>query len=254
MKEFSVKKTFLNLTQYNIPYGFEEVLEDSLPKSIKKDEIGNYYLSIGNSRTMFTAHLDDASWGYGVKEVKHIINNNIIRTDGRTVLGADDKAGVTILLYMINNNIPGTYYFFIGEESGMIGSSSILDIKKDWFIENFDRCISFDRRGYGSIISRQLGGECCSNEFVSALSKQFSNNGMIFKDDNSGIFTDSAAFIGIIPECTNISVGYFNEHSNNEYQDIEYLSTLCNVCIKIDWENLPVIGVGDIIDDYIMNF
>ena len=42
----------------------------------------------------------------------------------KTILGADDKAGMVILLYMIEKKIPGLYYFFIGEEVGCIGSNA----------------------------------------------------------------------------------------------------------------------------------
>lgn len=242
--KFDVKETFLNLTKYNTPYGTESILEPLLPNGIKKDEFGNYYYRVGNkSKTMFTAHLDDASWGSGIDEVNHVINGEMIETDGTTILGADDKAGVTILLYMIHHKVPGTYYFFLGEESGMQGSKGILRIKRNWFSTNFKRCISFDRRGYGSIISRQIGQQCCSNQFVDALKEQYDSLGLKHRNDPGGIFTDSAAFIGVIPECTNISVGYFNEHSHHEQQNIEYLERLSKASIKIKWEELPTVGV-----------
>ena len=44
----------------------------------------------------------------------------------------------------------------------------------------------------------------------------------------------------IIPECTNISVGYMYEHTTGEYQDIDYLQRLCKAVCLIDWETLPV--------------
>jgi hypothetical protein len=37
--------------------------------------------------------------------VVHVIENNIIKTDGKSILGADDKAGVTIMLNVIENKI-----------------------------------------------------------------------------------------------------------------------------------------------------
>lgn len=237
----NIKETFLKLTRVNTPYRTERILLPLLPKGIKRDEVGNYYYRIGKSKTMFTAHLDDASWGGG--KVKHVFDGDFIETDGSTVLGADDKAGVAILLYMINNNIPGTYYFFIGEESGMVGSKGILRIKQKWFTDNFKRCVSFDRRGYGSIISRQIGRKCCSDEFVDALKKQFDELGLPHRNDPGGIFTDSAAFIGIIPECTNLSVGYFHEHSHHERQNIDYLEKLAEASIKIRWNDLPTVGI-----------
>jgi hypothetical protein len=35
-----------------------------------------------------------------------------------------------------------------------------------------------------------------------------------------------AEFTGIISECTNISVGYYKEHTHAEHQDIEHLIRL----------------------------
>ena len=51
--------------------------------------------------------------------------------------------------------------------------------------------------------------------------------------------TDSYQFIDLIPECTNISVGYFNEHTVSEVQDIEFLKLLCLTSSKINWDDLP---------------
>jgi hypothetical protein len=51
----------------------------------------------------------------------------MISTDGTTTLGADDT-GVSVLIWMMKHNIPGLYYFFIGEEVGCIGSG----LRKLW--------------------------------------------------------------------------------------------------------------------------
>jgi putative aminopeptidase FrvX len=235
----NIKDTFLKLTKYNVPYKKESYLKKFLPKKIEKDIIGNYFIKIGNSRTMFTSHLDDASWNYDLNKVNHIIKNNIISTDGRSILGADDKAGVTIMLYMIEKKVPGLYYFFIGEESGMVGSKGILNAQINKF-KDYDRCISFDRRGYGSVITYQMGRESCSLEFANALVEQYNINGLPHRKDYGGIYTDSAAFINTIPECTNLSVGYFNEHSHMETQDIEYLEKMSIISTKIKWDDLPI--------------
>jgi hypothetical protein len=58
--------------------------------------------------------------------------------------------------------------------------------------------------------------------------------------DNTGVYTDSAEFTHVIPECTNISVGYYKEHTHLEHQDIDHLIKLCLASVKIDWESLPV--------------
>ncbi len=238
-----IKETFLKLTDYTYTLGDEHLLKDRLPKDVIEDEIGNYYMKIGETETMFCAHLDTAAWQK--EKVVHDIfvtkkGDTGIGTDGFTILGADDKAGVVILLNLIENKIPGLYYFFIGEESGLVGSRGIIKSKPEEF-EKYKRCIAFDRRDYGSVITKQMGKTCCSDEFANELIKELDRNGMKYKQDPFGIYTDSAVFTEIIPECTNLSVGYFNEHSTDEVQNITYLEELAKATVGIKWEELPIV-------------
>jgi hypothetical protein len=71
------------------------------------------------------------------------------------------------------------------------------------------------------------------------LCKEFGKAGMSYKKDDGGVYTDSAEFVDLISECTNISVGYYKEHSTNEHQDIKHLIKLADACLKVDWESLP---------------
>jgi len=243
-----VRRKFLQLTSQTVPYGTESKIKKFLPKGIKQDEHGNYFMTIGdNFTTMFTCHLDTAC-KYD-KRVKHVQTDNLVMTDGSTILGADDKAGMTVLLYMIEKKVPGLYYFFIGEEVGCIGSSN-LSMTFDWM--NITKVVSFDRRGTKSIITEQFCGRCCSDEFAQALADELNSTGLglEMEPDNTGILTDSAQFVDLVHECTNISVGYYNEHTTNEIQDIEFLSRLCRAVVKIDWESLPIFRQPGEDDDF----
>lgn len=239
-----VRSTFLGLVTKTYPHGHEEEVLKFLPK-LEKDSVGNYYLKIGQSETMFTCHLDTADRNqedtvlYDAEES----GEAFIITDGNTILGADDKAGVTIILYMIAHNIPGLYYFFIGEERGGIGSGKLSYIFSHVaHLKGIKRCVSFDRRGYHSVITEQMGRVCCSNQFGTALCKEFNKSGLVkLSLDPTGIYTDSASFIEDIPECTNVSVGYMHEHTGDEYQNIDFLEKICKSAIKVDWESLPTV-------------
>jgi hypothetical protein len=236
-----ILKTFLELTSTTVPYGYESDFINDMKKSgvfpefIHEDIHGNYFYKIGSSRTIFTSHIDTV--GKDKSNIKHIINGDIISTDGKTILGADDKAGMTIMLYMIKNKIPGMYYFFVGEECGCIGSCMVS--KLDNLKNEYDRVISFDRRGINSVITYQSYSRCCSDEFADALSKELNRFGFSYIKDENGIYTDSAEFTDIIPECTNISVGYYNEHTVRETQDIQHLTNLAEACLNVEWEKLP---------------
>jgi hypothetical protein len=232
-----IKKKFIKLTKYTYPNGTESLLEKFLPSGYQVDEFGNYYIEIGeDSRTMFTCHLDTACLDQ--EEVNHRFDGKYIGTDGKTILGADDKAGMCIILYMIEKKIPGLYYFFLGEEVGCIGSRALAKLFKNTE-HGLDRVVSFDRRGTNSIITHQFYGRCCSDEFAIELSNRLNSYNLKLKPDPTGISTDSASFMDIIPECTNISVGYYEEHTHDEYQDIEFLRKIAEACIRIDWETLP---------------
>ena len=245
-KENFIFDTFIKLTSRTYPYGLEDSLVAEMkrcglfPQDLRKDVHGNYYYEIGKSRTIFASHLDTANKVAG--PVKHVIDGNIIKTDGTSILGADDKAGVTVMLHLINNKIPGLYYFFIGEEVGCIGSGLAAKSISD-FKDKYDRIISFDRRDVGSVITHQSWSRCCSNDFADELANQLNSTGLglSYTKDDGGVYTDSAEFIDIIPECTNLSVGYYREHTHTESQDIDHLERLADACLRVDWENLPTV-------------
>ena len=232
----NVVQKFIDLTKRTYPHGTEELLLNQLPRELEKDPDGNYFLKIGESKTIFACHLDTVS--KTVDNVVHVIDGEYIKTNGKTILGADDKAGVVILLYLISKKIPGLYYFFLGEEVGCIGSTAAAKRKKDF--KDYNKMISFDRKNVSSVITYQSSLRCCSDDFANSLISEFAKSDLKFEKDEGGVYTDSAEFVEIIPECTNISVGYFNEHTVNEKQNIFFLEKLCRACVSVEWEKLSI--------------
>jgi hypothetical protein len=246
MKKQEFKELFLKLTEWTIPFGEEARLEKYLPSGYKKDSIGNYYYEIGSSETLFTTHLD--TYSAKLEKVNHVIDKDDpykIGTDGKTILGGDNKLGCSILIGMIENNIPGTYYFFLGEEpilsGGLYGSKNALESNPDFFTK-FKRCIAFDRRAYGSIVVRQMGRMCCSPDFAKEIAEEFDIRGIKWDSEGGyGYYTDTAVFMDVIPECTNLSAGGFNEHYNSEWVDLNYTYGVYQTALEMDWESLPVV-------------
>lgn len=77
----------------------------------------------------FTSHMDTVVPGKGVKPS---IKDGYVVTDGTTILGADDKAGLAVMLETVRvlkeQNIPhGMIQFIItvGEESGLVGAKAL---------------------------------------------------------------------------------------------------------------------------------
>jgi hypothetical protein len=248
----NIKQKFLELTSRTYPHGTEREIFPLLPNSLNEDEFGNLFIKIGQSDVMFTAHLDTATSAN--TPVVHVEEGDLIKTNGASILGADDKAGVTIMLYMIEKEIPGLYYFFLGEEVGCVGSKKVASKWKEEKIEGIKKVISFDRRGTNSVITFQSGSRCCSDKFGEELAKQLNSADETFsyKNDPTGLLTDSIQFMTMYPECTNISVGYQSEHTFSEQQNIVHLEKLAEACLKVDWNNLPVERDPSVVeyDDY----
>jgi len=247
----NVRDTFISLVTETYPMGHEEEVVPFITPGLTRDQYGNYYTIIGDSDTAFTCHLDTAS---RTKDNVVLVGykkdgQDFIMTDGTSILGADDKSGVAVIMYMIANNVPGVYWFFYGEERGGIGSGKVaMDYESYPFMKKIKKMISFDRRNYYSVITSQMGLECCSNDFAQSLCGELNKSGLKLNLDPTGVFTDSANFIDIIPECTNVSVGYFNEHTHDELQNITYLERLAKACVAADWGKLTVkrkIGIDD---------
>lgn len=242
-KPMDIGYTFNSLCYKTYPFGTEQKILKYIPLPLIEDEFGNYYIQIGESDTMFTSHFDSACRQEQIVKLLSFEKdgNTFISSDGNTILSADDKSGVTVMLFMIANNIPGLYYFFIGEERGGIGSGLVANNFNELaYLKDIKKCISFDRRNYYSIITHQSWTRTCSDTFGESLCYELNKYGMDMKLDDTGMFTDSANFIDYIPECTNISVGYFNEHTEKEYQNLTFLESLCKACINVNWSNLTV--------------
>jgi len=83
----------------------------------------------GAQPIMMSAHMDTVVPGEGVKP---IVEGDIIRTDGTTVLGGDDKSGCAVIIEVIRclqeQNIPHTpieAVFSICEEVGLLGAKNV---------------------------------------------------------------------------------------------------------------------------------
>ena len=229
-------KILTGMLKWTTPNGTEKDLEKFLPPGGIWDEKDNYILVVGDKtcRHMFCSHLDTAC--STKHRVKWQYRNGIISTTNNSILGADDKAGVLVMISMIEHKIPGTYIFHAGEERGTIGSQYIVtcdEIK----LPNYDIAVSFDRRDINSIITHQSLDECCSPEFA-----KFLGNALNMSPDDTGTYTDTANYLYEIPECTNISVGFQNEHRDSETLNASWLiEVMIPKVLAIDWNKAPIV-------------
>lgn len=197
-------------------------------------EVMAFLVYVGNSDIMFTSHTDTVHMSSQVIQQDVVLDGNLYCKKDNQPLGADDAAGNWLMFNMINAGVPGIYAFFRGEERGGIGSSWCAEHRQDLFTD-VKAAIAFDRRGTKSIITHQGAGRGCSDEFGRSLAGIL---GMGHELDDTGIYTDTAEFFKLVPNCTNVSVGYEREHSKNETLNKSYIEALRNRLIAADWANL----------------
>lgn len=202
------------------------------PWGAKSDTYGNYHLAIkkpdgSDSEVLWSAHTDSVHTQDGQQKL-FITTTGVLgladKQPKSNCLGADDGSGVWLLLEMVKANVPGYYIFHRDEETGRKGSQWIVDNMEEDGIKKFKYAIAFDRKGLDSIITKQSSRKCCSQEFVDSLSALFPN--LSLKADPTGSYTDTYSYRELIPECTNVSVGYTSAHSSFEVQDIKHLLRL----------------------------
>lgn len=203
------------------------------------DGAGNLIYEIGGvSPLVFSAHVDTVHRESGVQPLCVDLELQYIWKEDGEPLGADDAAGCWMLVELIKADVPGMYIFHQGEEKGGIGSRYISDHKKHFFKDK-NIAIAFDRRKQGSIITEMSAGRTCSDEFGTALAELLA---MGHKIDNTGSFTDTANYRKLVAECTNISIGYDDEHTGRETLDFEYLYKLRDKVIEVGLQlaDLPI--------------
>lgn len=206
------------------------------PLGCRSDGFGNRILRIGTAPVLWSSHVDTVHRMGGTQLIQ--VQDGTVRLHRNSksnCLGADDTAGVWLMIEMIRRGVEGLYVFHRGEEVGGLGSSFIAT-KTPELLRDIDFAIALDRKGYDSVITYQ-GGRCCSDKFAGALSRQL---GMNFKPDDTGLFTDTANYTDLVSECTNLSVGYHMQHGPREWQDITFLEELLDALCALDVSALPV--------------
>lgn len=132
--------TFMHIVQIDSTTGYEDDMAAYIVSTAQKlgyhpviDRADNVIISspgIGEP-LLFTAHMDTVEPGRGIKPR---ISNGVIKSDGTTILGADNKVAVAVLLELLASHSDYTHtlrplelVFTRSEESGNVGATN-LDI------------------------------------------------------------------------------------------------------------------------------
>jgi len=206
-----------------------------VPDRSCQDGCGNVWVDLraGVSKTSFMAHLDSVHETPGPNVV--LWGDGIASTGGRSVLGADDGAGVALLAGLMAAGVPALYLFTQGEETGAYGAL-YAKARGARIFAGIDRILAFDRKGRQDICGEQRRGLCASREFVAELAARLAMGHVWAR----GTYTDNCEFRDLVPEIVNLSVGYELNHTVEETLDLAYLRSLLANCLAMDWETLGV--------------
>lgn len=201
------------------------------------DQSGNWHVTVGDSPILWSCHTDTVHSKEGRQKVRYFKKTGLLAlaTDSKSsCLGADDTAGVFLCREMILAKVPGHYVFHYGEERGGIGSSELAE-KCPEFLKQFQFAIALDRQGHADVITHQGMGRTASDAFAESLCKQL---GGFYEPSSHGVYTDTEEYCGIIPECTNVSIGYTRAHSPAESLDTRHVLRLLEKLKTLDASKL----------------
>lgn len=205
-----------------------EVVKEKLTRyvdHITEDHYGNLLAEktygSGNGPTiLLNAHLDTVD---DIVEGRSIIKEGNIWSSSQGILGADDRAGVAVLLTIAKHlnqskfNGKVKYIFTVEEEVGLAGAVQV----DDYFLWGVDAAIVLDRRGNGDIVT-SCGGiiPFCSEqygEFFETVAKEAGLKGWAC---TAGGSSDTRVWARHGIQSVNLSVGYGNEHTDDEFLDV----------------------------------
>lgn len=228
----TLRNQFIELLNIHGTSGNEKPVRDylkpiltELMDSVKVDDYGNLLADKkcgnGNGATvLLSAHMDTVKGVLADRELIETEDGIIMSNKG--VLGADDRGGIAIILTVLRNlnklNFNGhiKVSFSREEEIGCVGASKI---DPDWYANDTDLAIVVDRRGNRDIVVG-CGMAFCSDSvgyFMEDVSKMAD---MDWKAVEGGI-SDAMVFAEHGINSINLSAGYMNEHTENEYASLK---------------------------------
>ena len=231
-------KLLIDLYKVHSPSRHEEPMRRFLKKYIgqiegarvEEDKTGNLLVTKGLSETYpcIVAHMDEVHT-VRPKKFKVVVykDNYILGGDAEILrpcgIGADDKNGIWVALKLLERFDAVKAAFFVGEEVGCVGSRAV-DMK---FFNDCRFVLQADRKNGGDFIDTACGTSLCGQPFKAAMKiAQFGYK------PTTGLTTDVQELKsrGLAVACANISCGYYNPHTIDEYTDFSELENCLEMC------------------------
>lgn len=218
----------------NVRNYLKPILEKSMDK-VMVDNYGNLLAEkkIGNGEgatVLLSAHMDTVR---GVLADRELVEKDGVIKSSKGALGADDRAGITVILTVLRNletstNFNGTLKIAFSREEE-IGCKGADRIDPRWY-ENVDLAIVVDRRGNRDIVVG-CSSAFCSNEVGYFMEDVSILCGMDWQCVEGGV-SDAMTFSSNGVNSINLSVGYRNEHTENEYVVLDDMADTVRLIVQ----------------------
>lgn len=144
-------------------------------------------------------------------------------------IGGDDRCGVYIILELINRGLRPHVLFTTDEEVGGIGAEMFTKTFDENYIkDNINFFLEFDRKGFKDVVRY----EDDNDELIREIEK------FGFKEDY-GSFSDISILSPYYKiSSVNLSSGYYNAHTKNEYVNINEMRKIIDIGYKILTSNI----------------
>lgn len=178
----------------------------------------------GNGRgptLILNAHMDTVE---RIESGRIIVKNGTIWSSDKGILGADDRAGLAVILELAKRlqssefNGKVKFIFTVEEEIGLIGVSSVVET----FLWEVDAAIVVDRRGTGDIVTSCGSYYPFCDEMVGRFFEDTAKRiGFAGWKTTSGGSSDTRIWAEHGIQSVNLSAGYQNEHTSAETLNVE---------------------------------
>lgn len=169
---------------------------------------------------LLNAHLDIAS---EIEAGRSILKEHRIWRSTKGILGADDRAGVAVLLQMAENLIHSSFrgkvkfIFTVEEECGLQGARRV----DNYFLWGTDAAFVMDRKGTSDIVTSCWGEVPYCTERFGRFVEHIANQANLNEwKCTAGGSSDTKIWANHGIQSVNLSVGYGNEHTEDEFLDV----------------------------------
>ena len=205
---------------------------DKLNLGYTQDTYGNIYVTKGNADLYPTmvCHIDTV---HDIND--HVIiqrvNDNLYAFDTRKMeqygIGGDDKVGIYITLKCLEHFDNFKAVFFLDEEVGCVGSGQA----NMSFFDDSTIVLQCDRQGYEDFVNKISNVKLFDDTLLNDIQSTLTYYG---RKVTTGGLTDVKTIASKNNvQVANMSCGYYNPHSNQEYINLTDMEDTLDMCIKI---------------------